>query len=105
MSDSRSWAADREADEEQARLETAVSSFSSTAKTTISVYLMNGVIMEYDVSDPEKGREHAYEIIMSGYRSTPEGSNDLEWWPPHAIKKVKVNGAGESNYKDRKRAT
>jgi hypothetical protein len=73
---------------------------------TVSVYLDSGVVFEYDVADPIKGREHAAAIIKTGYRHTAEGSNDLEWYPPHRIDKVKVSGGGEtSQYRDRPRAT
>ena len=72
----------------------------------VAVYLDCGVVHEYDVPDPMKGREHADAIIKTGYRHTPEGSNDLEWYPPHRIEKVKVTGGGESSqYRDRTRAT
>lgn len=71
----------------------------------VSVYLDFGVVREYEVDTPEKGREHADAIVKTGYRATAEGSEDLEWYPPHRIVKVKVSGAGESNYKDKPRAT
>lgn len=72
----------------------------------VAVYLDSGVVHEYGVSDPMKGREHAAAIIKSGYRHTAEGSDDLEWFPPHRIEKVKVTGGGESSkYRDRTRAT
>jgi hypothetical protein len=74
--------------------------------TKISVYLDNGIVFEYEVSDPMKGREHAAAIIKSGYRHTPAGSSDLEWFPPHRIEKIKVLGSGETTaYKDTARAT
>lgn len=72
----------------------------------ISVYLDCGVVYEYHVSNPMKGREHADAIIKTGYRHTPDESNDLEWYPPHRIVKVKVSGGGKfSNYRDSARAT
>lgn len=74
--------------------------------TTISVYMDTGVVYEYQVAEPSKGREHAAAIIKTGYRHTPEGSNDLEWFPPNRIEKVKVIGGGKSSsYKDHARAT
>lgn len=74
--------------------------------TKVSIYLDDGRVPEYEVSDPNKGREHAAAIIKTGYRSTPKGTNDLEWYPPHRIVKVKVEGAGEtSQYRDTTRAT
>lgn len=73
---------------------------------TVSVYMDDGRVFSYYVFDPMKGREHAYAIIQSGYRHTPEGSSDLEWYPPHRIVKIKVTGGGEgSNYRDIVRAT
>jgi len=78
----------------------------SDKTTTVQVYLDSGNVYGYEVSSPSKGREHAAAIIASGYRHTPEGSNDLEWYPPHRIVKVKVEGAGKSTaYRDRSRAT
>jgi len=71
----------------------------------VLVYLAHGVVFEYEVDDPMKGREHAAAIIRYGYRHTAEHSDDLEWYPPHKIDKVKVIGGGESNYKDKPRAT
>jgi len=63
-------------------------------KVTISVYLDTGVVCEYDVDDEIKAREHASAIIKDGYRSTSENSDDLEWYPPHRIVKIKIQGAG-----------
>ena len=75
-------------------------------ETVISVYFDTGIVYHYNVSDPIKGREHAAKIISTGYRSTPHNTNDLEWFPPHRIDKVKVTGGGESTkYRDTARAT
>lgn len=75
-------------------------------KSKVSVYLDAGVVCEYEVDSPEKGREHAAAIIKTGYRSTGAGGGDLEWYPPHRIEKVRVSGAAESTqYRDLKRAT
>lgn len=72
----------------------------------VSVYIDSGVVFEYKVSGVSKGREHAHAIITGGYRHTPEHTDDLEWFPPHRIVKVRVLGAGESSrYKDSVRAT
>lgn len=73
--------------------------------TKIQVYLVNGVVFEYEVASPTKGREHAHAIITTGYRHTAENSQDLEWYPPQAVLKVKVEGGGESAYKDKARGT
>ncbi len=72
--------------------------------TQVSVYLDDGRVMEYDVANEAKGREHASAIVQSGYRHSD--GKDLEWYPPHRIVKVKVVGACEgSAYTDRVRPT
>lgn len=72
----------------------------------LSIYMDDGRVFEYEVADAMKGREHAAAVLKSGYRHTPEGSADLEWYPAHRILKVKVVGAGESTaYHDTVRAT
>jgi len=72
----------------------------------VAVYLDSGIVFEYEVRDPMKGREHAAAIIKSGYRHTPQDSDDLDWFPPHRIDKVKVVGGAESTkYRDTTRAT
>lgn len=72
----------------------------------ISVYLDDGRVFDYEVSNPGKAREHVSAIIKTGYRHTPQGSEDLEWYPPHRIVKVKATGAGEgTSYKDTVRPT
>jgi hypothetical protein len=73
-------------------------------KSIVEVYMDDGRVFSYFVSNSMKGREHASKIISTGYRHT-EDSN-LEWYPPHRIDKVKVTGGGESTkYKDNIRAT
>jgi len=72
----------------------------------ISVYIDTGVVFEYRVADVIKGREHAAAIIRGGYRHTAQGSGDLEWFAPHRVDKVLVQGGGESSgYRDVARAT
>lgn len=74
--------------------------------TKVSVYVDTGNVYSYYVDNPFKGREHAAAIIAGGYRHSPFNSNDVEWFPPHRIEKVKVEGAGESSaYRDTARAT
>ena len=76
--------------------------FGNTIK--VEVYLDNGIVYEYEVSDAIKGREHAAAIIATGYRHS-DGDN-LEWFPPHRIVKVKVtDGAESTRYRDNARAT
>lgn len=72
--------------------------------TKVSVYLDDGRVFEYFVADPMKGREHASAIIKTGYRHS--AGEDLEWYPPHRIEKVKIVGGCESTaYRDNARAT
>lgn len=74
--------------------------------TKVEVYMDDGRVFAYEVSNPAKAREHGFAIIQSGYRHTPEGSDDLEWYPPHRISKIKVTGGAESTtYRDKVRAT
>ena len=71
----------------------------------ISVYMNFGSVYTYYVH-PDKAREHVSAIIQTGYRHTPKGSDDLEWFPPHRILKVVVeNGGKNTNYKQDVRAT
>jgi len=75
-------------------------------RSRVEVYLDNGLVFEYHVDDPMKGREHAAAIIAGGYRHTPFDSEDLVWYPPHRIHQVKVERGGEtSKYRDTTRAT
>ena len=70
----------------------------------VSVYLDDGRVFDYEVANAMKGREHASAIVKTGYRHS-EG-NDLEWYPPHRIVKVRVIGGCESSaYIDHARAT
>jgi len=70
----------------------------------VEVYLDNGIVYSYDVPDAIKGREHAAAIIATGYRHSD--GNNLEWFPPHRIVKVKVtDGAESTRYRDNARAT
>lgn len=72
----------------------------------VSICVESGLVYEYDVADPMKGREHTAEIIKGGYRHTPKDSDDLEWIPPHRIHKVKIEGGAESTkYRDTIRST
>ncbi|AFU86532.1 hypothetical protein D869_gp050 [Caulobacter phage CcrRogue] len=77
-------------------------------KITISVYLNNGTVREYDVADAATAREHAFEIIQTGYRSVDQDApNVLVHWPPHEIKKVKLTASEplKTTYFDRVRGT
>jgi hypothetical protein len=84
----------------------AEQSIPSRGSAMVAVYIDAGIVFEYEVSDAMKGREHAAAIVRAGYRHTPKGSNDLEWFPPHRIEKVKVIGGAESTaYRDSVRST
>ena len=73
---------------------------------TVQVYLMCGIVHEYQVASPASAREHADAIIQRGYRSVPEGSEVMTYWPPHQILKVKVDGGAlATEYRDKVRAT
>ncbi len=74
-------------------------------KARISVYIDDGRVFFYDVVHAEKAREHASEILRSGYRHMwKEG--EMEWYPVHRIRKVKIESAGmDSMYYDETRGT
>lgn len=77
-------------------------------KYTISVYLDDGRVYDYDVSNASQAREHSAAIIAGGYRSVQaEEPNILTHYPPHRITKVKVvgNQPVQTNYTDRVRGT
>lgn len=57
----------------------------------VSIYLDDGRVFQYQVSSPEKGREHAFAIIATGYRHN-DGKGEFEHYPPHRIMKVKIHG-------------
>ena len=59
---------------------------------TISVYMDDGRVFEYQVTDSAKAREHASAIVRSGYRHN-DGAGLFEHYPPHRILKVKASGA------------
>lgn len=70
--------------------------------STVSVYLDDGRVYEYDVADGTKGREHASAIVGGGYRHTADSV--MEHYPPHRILKVKVTDV-DTSYPDRARGT
>lgn len=63
-----------------------------TTAIKIQVYIDDGRIFEYTVTDPAKAREHSHAIAMTGYRHTVEGA--LEHYPAHRILKIKTTGTG-----------
>lgn len=70
----------------------------AAARRTVQVYLDNGVVFEYTVSDATKAREHSAAIVASGYRHN-DGTT-FEHYPPHRILKVKVVGGVPTKYPD-----
>lgn len=57
----------------------------------VKVYLDDGRVFEYFVTDAQKGREHACAIVEGGYRSC-QNKGELEHYPPRRILKVKLEG-------------
>lgn len=53
---------------------------------TISVYLQDGRIFEYEVANETKGREHAHRIGTLGWRNWEDGNEC--YYPAHQIRKV-----------------
>jgi hypothetical protein len=58
---------------------------------TISVYLDDGRVYEYDVATADKAREHSAAIVRDGYRHND--GETFEHYPAHRIVKVKATGA------------
>lgn len=73
----------------------------------ISVYLDDGVVFDYDVTNATSAREHVSAIIKTGYRHSDSSTPDeLTHFPPHRILKVKMRGPGITTmYYDRPRGT
>ena len=65
---------------------------------TISVYIDNGVIFEYDVRSQYKVREHSAAIVKDGYRHND--GQEYEHYGPHRILKVKSHDIS-TKYPDR----
>ena len=55
----------------------------------LDIYVDDGRIFSYNVSTPEKVREHASSIISGGYRHND--GEIFEHYPPHRILKVKCS--------------
>jgi hypothetical protein len=76
--------------------------------TTISVYVDNGNVYEYEVNSEAKAREHAAAIIATGYRSvSADNPTLLTWFPPSRIVKVVANlpATSTTKYFDRIKST
>lgn len=76
-------------------------------QVTISVYLDDGRVFQYEVPTPGKAREHISAIIATGYRSVQASEPEvLTHYPPHRICKVKATGMPiPTNYTDREVGT
>jgi hypothetical protein len=71
---------------------------------TISVYIDDGNVYDYDVKNATSAREHISAIIATGYRRLTE--EDFTHYPAHRIAKVKAVGPGITTmYPDRARGT
>ncbi len=70
---------------------------------TVKVYLKSGVVFEYEINDPNKGREHAHKIMTEGYRHND--GKVFEWFGPHHIDKIKIEPAPETHYPDKMSGT
>lgn len=69
----------------------------------IQVYIDDGRVFKYNVSNESKAREHSSAIVATGYRhnpENPEGEDYFEHYPPHRIMKVKVVGKLDTAYHD-----
>jgi len=64
--------------------------------TKIKVYMQDGRIFEYEVSAPQKAREHCHRIINYGWRCDEE--KDLVYYPVHQINKVVICGGAKVAY-------
>lgn len=97
------------ADVPVSRLETPTSSASAglvPQQWTISVYIDDGLVYDYEVGSMHAAREHASAIVATGYRSVQYVAPDtLTHYPPHRITKVKIKSptAIQSHYFDRVR--
>jgi len=58
----------------------------SEEKVEISVYMQDGRVFKYLVSDSVKAREHAHRIINYGWRNST--NKIMEYYPVHQILKV-----------------
>lgn len=53
---------------------------------TIEVYMDDGRVFKYDVSDAVKAREHAHRIITKGWRNYEDGK--MVYYPVYQVLKV-----------------
>lgn len=65
---------------------------------TISVYIDDGRVYEYEVVSPDKAREHAAAIAANGYRHND--GTVFEHYPAWRVLKIKVSGVVPTKYHD-----
>ncbi|MBT6050794.1 MAG: hypothetical protein HOG49_28665 [Candidatus Scalindua sp.] len=53
---------------------------------TINVYMQDGRVFKYEVSDSAVAREHAHRIITEGWRNVENGI--MSYYPVHQVLKV-----------------
>ena len=53
---------------------------------TLNLYMQDGRVFRYKVTDSAKAREHAHRIITTGWRNVTNGI--MEYYPVHQVLKV-----------------
>ena len=72
------------------------------APRTVNVYIDDGRVFFYTVSNSAKAREHAASIAERGYRHND--GEEYEVYPPHRISKIKITGGSvDTTYLDQVR--
>lgn len=69
----------------------------------IMVYMDDGRVYEYEVSDTDKAREHAAAIVEHGYRHND--GEVFEHYPAWRVLKVKIVGLVSTRYVDKATGT
>jgi hypothetical protein len=54
--------------------------------TTVNVYMQDGRVFSYEVTDSVKAREHAHRIVTLGWRNSI--GKVMEYYPVHQVLKV-----------------
>ena len=97
-------AAMRKAGDEAANWAEACAAIPISTAIKVQIYLDDGRIFQYDVSDAAKGHEHIAAIVKGGYCHN-SGSGYLEYYPIWRILKVKLVDDIPTNYPDTVRGT
>jgi hypothetical protein len=72
----------------------------------VNVYMQDGRVFTYQVSDAIKAREHAHRIVNYGWRNAINGV--MEYYPVHQVLKVTWPASADymsSKYKGQKPST